>query len=255
MDLDQIERFIKSSAWFKNMPDEVIARLAKMVILHELEKEDVLIQKGDESDSLFILRTGWVKVVIPKNEAEPEVILNHLGPGEFVGEMSLIDQKPRSASIIALSDVIAIELKRDDFLQILDEFPVLGLQVIINISSRMRFMLTYVDKAIHWSYKIAEGDYSFMQDEENQSSQSMIIDNTRTDDMRANRFLAAFFKMVEGVQEREELLFTTVQKLSIQIDESKRDKELENLMDTKFFQKLQNESNQLRKVKTERGQD
>jgi CRP-like cAMP-binding protein len=183
--------------------------------------------------------------VIP-DDKDGEIVLNHLGPGEFVGELSLIDQKPRSASVIALSDVDALELRRDDFLEVLNKFPMMSLYVISNISSRMRFTLTYLDKAVHWSYKIAEGDYSFAAEEISKVQNTSIVDNTKPDENRADRFLLAFFKMVEGIQQREKILLDKVYELSIQIDETKRDEELEKLTSTGFFQKLKSETQELR---------
>ncbi len=237
--------FIKQTSWFENLPDDVTESLAEKVDQHLLEKGQALINIGDKSDSVFIIKDGWVKIVIPEGK-EGEIILNHLGPGEFVGELSLIDQKPRSASVIALSKLEALELSRKDFLDVLNGFPMMGLFVISNISSRMRFMLTYLDKAIHWSHKIAEGDYNFAAEEISKAQSTAIIDNTKPDDVRANRFLMAFFKMVEGVQKREQILLDKVQELVIKIDESKRDEELASLTSTGFFRKLQDESKELR---------
>ncbi len=245
----EIQKFIQRTSWFDNLPDDVTASLAEKVDQHTLKKDEALINIGDKSDSVFIIRNGWVKIVIP-DAKEGEIVLNHLGPGEFVGELSLIDQKPRSASVIALSEVDALELNRDDFLEVLNKFPMMGLYVISNISSRMRFTLTYLDKAVHWSYKIAEGDYSFAAEEISKVQNTSIIDNTKPDESRADRFLLAFFKMVEGIQQREKILLERVQALTIQIDETKRDEELERLTNSGFFQKLKNDTQGLRDSRT-----
>lgn len=250
--MDQgLQRFLQKTSWFGNLPEDVIGSLAEKVQQHLLKKGETLIEIGSTGDSVFIIRNGWVKIVIP-DDKDGEVVLNHLGPGEFVGELSLVDQKPRSASVIAISeDLTAVELKRDDFLEVLKEFPMMGIFVISNISNRMRYTLTYLDKAIHWSYKIAEGEYDFAAEEINREQQSTIVDNTKPDETRADRFLMAFFQMVERVQAREDLLIEKVKELSIKIDQKKRDEELESLTRSKFFEKLQSES---RKIRRERRQ-
>jgi len=238
-------KFLQKTSWFKDLPTDVVSSLGKKVIHHDLPKGGVLIEIGTTGDSVFIIRNGWVKIVIP-DEQSGEVVLNHLGPGEFVGELSLVDQKPRSASVIAISDGLeALELKRDDFLELLNEFPMMALFVISNISNRMRYTLTYLDKAIHWSYKIAEGDYSFAFEEINRE-QASIVDNSKPDENRADRFLLAFFQMVERIKAREDMLMEKVKELTIKIDESKRDKELETLTRTSFFEKLQSDSKKIR---------
>lgn len=243
---EKVLKFIKGSSWFGNLPDDVTQQIAEKIERHKVKKDEYLIRKGDDGDSVFMIRTGWVKIVIP-DEVEGDLVVNHVGPGEFVGELSLVDQMPRSAHVIAISDLDALELKRDDFINILNENPLMGLYVITNISGRMRFLLTYVEKAIQWSYKIADGDYDFLKEEMDNPQNSSIIDNTRTDDARAGRFLGAFFRMVEGVQKREEMLMEKVYKLSIQIDEDKRDQELGELVNSDFFQKLQKDSKNLKR--------
>lgn len=244
---EALKKFLKKTSWFNNMPSDVIDELSQKVSHHALNKDEALIQIGDVGDSVFIIRNGWVKISIP-DEKEGEVVINHLGPGEFVGELSLIDQKPRSASVIAITDnVEAVELKRSDFIELLEQFPMMSLFVISNISNRMRYTLTYLDKAIHWAYKIAEGDYSFAAEEISKAQHLSIVDNTRPDESRANRFLLAFFQMVQGVQQREELLIEKVRELTIKIDEDKRDKELASLTGTSFFEKLKMDSKQIKK--------
>jgi CRP-like cAMP-binding protein len=250
---EKLVKFLRNTSWFKELPEDVAENLAKKIKPHKIEKDEALMKKGDKGDSVFIIRTGRVKVVI-SDEGGGEVVLNHLGPSEFVGELSLIDQKPRSATVVALSPVDALELKRKDFLELLEKYPILSLYVIINISSRMRFSLTYVEKAIQWSYKIAEGDYSFAQEEIQKTQNTFIIDNSRPDDARANRFLTAFFKMVEGVQKREEVLKKQVYELSIKIDPSVRDQEIDSVVSSEFFQKLKDESTEVRKTRPRKEQ-
>lgn len=247
-----LQNFLKKTDWFRNMPPDVIDGLSQKVVAHNLEKDEALIKIGDVGDSVFIIRNGWVKISIP-DEKEGEVVINHLGPGEFVGELSLIDQKPRSASVIAITETLeALELHRGDFIELLNDYPMMALFVISNISNRMRYTLTYLDKAIHWSYKIAEGDYSFAAEEISKAQHLSIVDNTRPDETRANRFLLAFFQMVQGVQQREEMLIEKVRELTIKFDEEKRDKELESLTGTPFFEKLKSETAKLKRDRQNR---
>ena len=114
---EQAIKTLKRSAWFKDLPDDVAADLAAKVNLLKFEENAPLLHKGDEGDSVFIIKDGWVKIIIDE-EKEEDVVLNHLGPGEFIGELSLIDQRPREASVVAITAVDAFELKRTDFLEL-----------------------------------------------------------------------------------------------------------------------------------------
>lgn len=236
---------LKNSDWFRELPEEIIELLVQKVQTHHLKPEDILIQKGNLDDSVFLIQDGWVKIVIPDDDEGGEMVLNHVGPSQMVGELSLVDRRPRSASVIAIEDLIALELTRDDFLEVMEEYPLMGLHMLITMSNRMRFVLTYVEQAMLWSQKIAEGDYSFL--EEFESATSSIVDDSGSDMNRATRFLKTFFKMAEDVQEREQALIEEVQRLYIQIDTSKRDVEIENITGSDFFERLKSDTIQLRK--------
>lgn len=246
---DNLLEFLRNSAWFENLPLDATKDLINKLIIHNLKENDVLIKKGDLGDSVFIINEGWVKIVLPDESGKGELVLNHLGPGEFVGELSLVDQKPRSASVIALQDLKALELSRDNFLSVLSNNPMMGLYVIINVSNRMRFTNSYLEQAIQWSQKIADGKYDELNQEIENSKKKMIVDNSGTSDARAGRFLGAFFNLLEGVKGREDALMEKVIELSIHIDEDKRDSELESLTNTGFFEKLKSDSKTLRTKK------
>ena len=231
---DNIVDILKDSSWFQTIPKESLIGLAQTVIQHSLDKDGVLIQKGDVSDSVFYIYAGWVKIVAG-DALGGEVVLNHLGPGEYVGELSLIDQKPRSASVIGLSPIKALEIKRKDFLEVLDHNPSIALGIIANISSRMRFSSTYVEKAIQWSHDVAKGDYTFATD---QLQNSSIIDSDNSDEDRAGRFLDAFYRMVQGIMEREQDLKQQLYELTIEIDQAKRDEEIDAIIESEIFKKI-----------------
>ena len=148
---------LKQSFLFRGLPDSALSVLAEKVTTRALKDKESLFAKGDKGDSLFMIGSGWVKIVTEDTQGG-ELILNKCGPGEAIGEMSLLDEEPRSAGVIALSDAQVLELKRDAFLDILDRNPDVALLVIRGISSRLRFSTTYIEKAIEWSQQIAEGD-------------------------------------------------------------------------------------------------
>ncbi|MCB2179509.1 cyclic nucleotide-binding domain-containing protein [bacterium] len=245
---NEIFQLIKKSDWFRGLPDNVIERIQQGAKAIELQPDEYLIHMGDEGNSMFLILAGWVKIIV-HDEKEGEIIVNHVGPGELVGEMSLIDQRPRSASVVTISAVKVIEFTRDDFFKLLEDYPQLGIHMISAMSNRMRFVLKYLESAVLWSQKIGEGDYSFLQDWENTQRQTGVVDHTRSDSVRANRFLSAFFRMAQGVQMREKVLKDELHKLNIQIDQVKRDMELNEITNTEFFEQLKANSKRLRKVR------
>ena len=243
MDVDTT-RYLRKLRLFQNIPDDVLAEMATTVERRHLAKDEILFRKGDPGASVYIVRTGWVKIVTEDKDGH-ELVLNHAGPAEVVGEMSLIDQEPRSAGVIALSPVEVLELKRGAFLNMLDKYPPLALDVMRNLARRVRFATTYIEQAIALSHRIAEGDYSFAMDQI-QNVQSTIVDTRKEADVRANEMLSAFFRLVEGVKAREDSLKQQLRQLSIEIDESKRVQEVEKLTESTFFTNLKSAAQQLR---------
>ncbi|MBV9144224.1 MAG: Crp/Fnr family transcriptional regulator [Pseudonocardiales bacterium] len=81
--------------------------------------DHIFISEGEDTDFALLIRKGHVKVVMGK----PPRIVAIRGPGEIVGEMAAIRQKPRSASIIALDEVEVLHLPAGEWLRFLYEYP------------------------------------------------------------------------------------------------------------------------------------
>jgi len=236
---------LKKAFLFKGLPDDVLDALGQKMIHRRLAKDEVLFERGDQGDALYIIDEGWVKIVREDSQGN-EVVLNSCGPGEAIGEMSLLDQEPRSAGVIALSDASVLELKSDGFFKLIEQRPDVALTLIRSISSRLRFSGAYIQKVIEWSQKIAEGDYSFM----DQAQTDMTV-QTRKEEDKADQLLSAFVQMVKGVKAREENLQLQVEKLTLQIDESRRKQEFEELTGTDFYTNLKAQAQKIRQQRTD----
>jgi CRP-like cAMP-binding protein len=244
MDETKLIRFLTKLPLFKHTPETVLARVASQVEMRSLDKGDILIRRNDPSDSLFIIRTGWVKIVAEGIQGE-EVILNQAGPGQIIGEMSLIDQQPRSNTVITVSPTTVIEIKYDVVLAVLEEHPDLVISFLRDMSARLRFANAYIEETIEWCQHIAAGNYDFVQEQVEQT-QSTIIDMGQSHQSRASAFLSIFFKMVRDIRQREENLKLQVQQLTIEIDEVKRQQAVKELTETEFFEELQEAAQKLR---------
>jgi CRP-like cAMP-binding protein len=240
----EIIRMLKSLDLFQGTPEHLLTRIAAGTKIIELAKGDVLVNQGDPSDSLFVIRRGWVKIVTPGKSGD-EVVLNQCGPGQVIGEMSLIDQQPRSNSIIALSQANLLEIKYSAILENLPDHPALAMSLLRDMSARLRFANVYIEEAVEWCHQIAAGNYDFVEKQVEQT-QTTIIDLNKTHEARASAFLSSFFKMVKDVRHREEALKRQVQELTIQIDAAKREQTVQEVTSTSFFADLQAVAKKLR---------
>jgi CRP-like cAMP-binding protein len=114
-----------------------LQRLAALTRERQYAKGSVILFENDPGDSLFIVRQGRVKVVLVGEDGR-EVILGVLGPGEYFGELSLIDEQPRSAHVIAMEDSMLLMLRSDDFRRRVEATPAMAWSLLLELSRRLR---------------------------------------------------------------------------------------------------------------------
>jgi CRP-like cAMP-binding protein len=110
---------------------------AELVRERSFPKGSVIVFEDDPGDALYLVARGQVKVVLIGEDGR-EVILSVLGEGNFFGEMSLIDEKPRSATVIAMVDSIVLVLRREDFQARLRTSPEIAIALLRELSRRLR---------------------------------------------------------------------------------------------------------------------
>ena len=102
-----------------------------------------LFSEGDHGDRLYYIIAGFLEVV--KEHGANRRVLASMGPGESLGEMAIIDELPRSATVVARSDVHALMLTREAFDQVVHEEPAIGVEVLKGLARRMSMNLRYTD--------------------------------------------------------------------------------------------------------------
>lgn len=111
--------------------------LASHFVLRSHPKSSVIINEGDDTSSLYIILQGRVKIYL-SDDAGKEVVLHIEGPGEYFGEVSLLDECPRSASVMTMEDCRFAVLKRDAFIKCLTDNPRLAFIIIQGLTTRLR---------------------------------------------------------------------------------------------------------------------
>jgi len=122
---------------FAALPDSQLALLTNVVSRRSFPRGTTVIAAGDTTDSLYIVISGRLKVMMSDDEGR-EVILTMLGPNEYFGEMGLIDDSPRSASVIALEACELLALSKRDFRNCLAENLEMTMTVMRGLVKRLR---------------------------------------------------------------------------------------------------------------------
>jgi len=128
---------LKAVPLFSSFPDEQLRMLASVVVRKSVTRSTTVMAGGDPTDSLYIVLSGRLKVMMSDAEGK-EVILSILGPGEFFGEMGLIDDAPRSASVVAIEACELLAITKRDFKKCLADNFEMTMAVMRGLVRRLR---------------------------------------------------------------------------------------------------------------------
>jgi CRP/FNR family transcriptional regulator/CRP/FNR family cyclic AMP-dependent transcriptional regulator len=131
------EELIRDVPLLARLPGPELRALASHGRVHSYPAGTFIFREGDAGDSLHILIEGQVRVAVLSPSGE-EVSIALLGPGEFVGDLALLDGRPRSASAIASGPTKTLVVTRRDFRQWLGERPAAALALLEALSLRVR---------------------------------------------------------------------------------------------------------------------
>jgi NTE family protein len=134
-----LEQQLRAIPFFRNLPTEALEAIADRLKLESFSRGDVVFRKGEPSGSMYLVRSGQVDVVLegdmtPHADQEP---LASLGPGSFVGELGLLLDEPRSATLLAGTDSELLGLSRSDLDDLLDRYPAIALDLSRELGRRL----------------------------------------------------------------------------------------------------------------------
>lgn len=118
------------------LPAKLLEALGAVANARSFAKHAIIVSEGDETDSLYVLLSGRVRVFLSDAQGR-EVTLNQLGPGEYFGEITL-DGGPRSASVMALEDTRCAVVKRSELVALVERQPEFALHMVRKLAHRVR---------------------------------------------------------------------------------------------------------------------
>ena len=125
---------LKSVGLFENIPGDVLSKVAQIASEVHLEPNQNLFKKDELGNSMFIIISGQITV------HQNNKILTQLERGSFLGEMSLLDHKPRSADATSKSETILLEISQEGFYELLIKNPEIMRQIMKQLTHRIREM-------------------------------------------------------------------------------------------------------------------
>ena len=117
---------------FATLSGRHVRRVAALAKLRRFERGVPVVVAGRPGDAFYVILDGEVSVGVPGRRR------TRLGPGDYFGEMSLIDGSPRSATVTADGDVLLLEIGRTAFARLLKEEPAITLALLKALAARVR---------------------------------------------------------------------------------------------------------------------
>jgi CRP-like cAMP-binding protein len=127
---------IRKIDFFEPLDDKIINKIAQVCIPREYSKGDYIVKEGESGLGLFFITAGKVQVEIERNGAKS--VLAQLKDEDFLGELSIIDNKPRSANVVCLEDTSCLLLTRDSFSKLMNKYPEIAVQMAKALAGRIR---------------------------------------------------------------------------------------------------------------------
>jgi uncharacterized membrane protein len=128
---------IRSIPIFEGLSEEDAAKLADELLEVRLKAGSVIFEQGDVGTEMYIIAEGHVNIYLP-GEASRRVSLKDIARGEYFGELALFDDKPRSASAMATTDAVVLELRRETLSHYLEQRPAAAMSILRVMSDRLR---------------------------------------------------------------------------------------------------------------------
>lgn len=143
---------------FRTIDAAALTALAGAMQRRTFPARAVLFRQGDPGEAMLLITAGQVRIFL-QDEQGNEITLRTVGAGQIVGEFSLLDHKPRSASASALVALDVLVLQRADFLRLLNERPLVGVELMRSLAERIRYSTSYLERLYDATELLSRSEY------------------------------------------------------------------------------------------------
>jgi CRP/FNR family transcriptional regulator, cyclic AMP receptor protein len=137
---------LRRCALFAKVDEETLALCAGTLRVRRYRKHETIFHQGDPGDSLYILESGSVKIVLSGPDFEDDAIIPTLMRGDFFGELALLDGAPHSATAEAMEPTEALVLSRDRFESLVETNPLLRKALFAGLVTELRRLTGHVEE-------------------------------------------------------------------------------------------------------------
>ncbi|OHD65485.1 MAG: hypothetical protein A2176_13120 [Spirochaetes bacterium RBG_13_51_14] len=124
---------LKLCPLFQHLTVRELGKISGLIYERRYQAGEYLFEKDQPGTAMFIIKSGLIKIVVPGRDGE-ETELATLEPEDFVGELALLDDSPRSASAKAAEKTEALAFFREDLGELLETYPVIASKILRDLS-------------------------------------------------------------------------------------------------------------------------
>lgn len=137
---------LRRCALFARVDEAGLEMCVASLRVRRFRRNETIFHQGDPGDSLYIVASGSVKIVLPSPEGEEEAIIATLGRGDFFGELAILDGAPHSATVVALEPAETLVLRREPFEQLIDTNRGLRMALLAGLTAELRRLTGHVEE-------------------------------------------------------------------------------------------------------------
>ena len=138
MEPDTVAAVLRKVPLFRSLRPGDLQRLARLACVRSFKQGALIVRQDDTAISFYCVLDGSVRIERQGTTAEASVLLAQFGSGGYFGEMSLVDDSPRSASVIATAPTVCALISKWDFQRELKAHPEISLALLRALSQRVR---------------------------------------------------------------------------------------------------------------------
>jgi CRP-like cAMP-binding protein len=131
-----MNELIKKIDFFSGLDDKILNKISDACIVRQFTRNETIVRQGEMGLGLYIIARGRVKVDREQGGARTQVA--ELGPEQFFGDMALLDNKPRSATVTGIEDAECLLLTRDSFVKLMNKYPEIPIRMAKVLAERLR---------------------------------------------------------------------------------------------------------------------
>jgi CRP/FNR family cyclic AMP-dependent transcriptional regulator len=140
----ELRQVLQGVDLFEGLKEDELEEVAKICFEKRYFPGDTITKEGENGDELFIITDGFVEVLLGERPKSSARVVVSLGSGQIIGEMALLDQGPRSASVRATSDPTIVQMiQRQDFDKLCQQNTSIGYKVMRNLAADLSFKLRH----------------------------------------------------------------------------------------------------------------